>query len=229
MFRIPVELENLRFYIEPYNTSKEKDILLYSSFELQNKDDVLKMLDVNTEIIEKLSDDAKKVLLYKFREISIGDELNIKYTCKHCNQTNESEVSCSDLVITTENDSNILKLNKEVTYDNLQDFVTDIIVDELDLDEYDDLLEKVKKSQDVYNFEKKTKCLKCFKPNYFDISDNKYIIEAMSDDTLLSLYTVYNNMIFFGNMSKKDIDSMYPFERSIFVGLINKTKEDLNK
>ena len=56
-----------------------------------------------------------------------------------------------------------------------------------------------------------------------------YIIEIMSDDTLMSLYKSYNFLIYFGHHTKEGVDSMYPFERSIFIGLLNKTKEDLEE
>ena len=43
----------------------------------------------------------------------------------------------------------------------------------------------------------------------------------------MSIYRTYNDMCMFGNYNKKDIDSLYPFERTILIGLINKTREDM--
>ena len=50
----------------------------------------------------------------------------------------------------------------------------------------------------------------------------------MSEDSLMTLYKSYNHLVFFGHYSKQDIDDMLPFERVIFIGLLNKTKEDLS-
>ena len=69
----------------------------------------------------------------------------------------------------------------------------------------------------------------CRTSNFFNIGSPKYIIEQLSDHTLMTLYKTYNNMMMFGNLTKTDIDNMYPFERTIFIGLITKTKEDMTK
>jgi hypothetical protein len=69
----------------------------------------------------------------------------------------------------------------------------------------------------------------CRTSNFFNIGSPKYIIEQLSDHTLMTLYKTYNNMMMFGNLTKTDIDNMYPFERTIFIGLITKTKEDIAK
>jgi hypothetical protein len=51
----------------------------------------------------------------------------------------------------------------------------------------------------------------------------------VSENTLFELYQFYNNLKFFGNYSLLEIDSMYPFERPIFMGLLNKTIDEKNK
>ena len=100
-------------------------------------------------------------------------------------------------------------------------------LENLDLDEYENLLKDVENSQIKYNFTKSCKCIKCKKDNIFDISNIKYILESLSEDTIMSIYRTYNDMCMFGNYNKKDIDSLYPFERTILIGLINKTREDM--
>lgn len=233
MFKIPIQICDKKILIEPYKTIVEKDILIMSSFGIFEIDEVLRILNLDAEIIKSLSTNEKKVLLYKYRETSIGDEIEIKFKCKNCGTTSEGTITAADFIEDSErNDDYILKIDKEVTEENLQDFIKDeynINVLELDLDEFDQLLEKVKLNQNNFNFVKTCTCLKCRKENYFDIGDETYIIEHLSENTLMSIYKVYNNMIMFGNMSKQDIDSMYPFERTLFIGLINKTKEELAK
>jgi hypothetical protein len=91
------------------------------------------------------------------------------------------------------------------------------------------LMQKVKDNQVKYDFVKNCACIKCKSYNTFYIGDIKYILESLSEDTLMSMYRTYNDMCMFGNYNKKDIDSLYPFERTIMIGLINKTREDMKK
>lgn len=232
MYKYPVKINNKKFLIEPYNTEKEKDLLIMSSFEIYDIDEILRVLGVSSEIISELTLNEKKVLLYKFREISVGDEIYVKFKCTHCKQPNETNLSCSDLIEESKNqDKDIKILDYDVNDDNLVDFVyiNQDEIDNLDIDEYEELLQRVKDNQVNYNFIKKASCIKCKKDSLIHIGDIKYIIESLSEDTLMSIYRTYNDMCMFGNYNKRDIDSLYPFERTILIGLINKTREDMKK
>lgn len=230
-FQIPVELNSKKLLIKPYTSKIEKDILIMSTFEVFDMKEVLRILELDENILNSLSENEMKVLLYKYRESSLGDEIQIKFKCKECNKQNEGSIIASEFIIQSKrNDSDILKIDKEVTEDNLKDFlIEDINIEELDIDEYESLIIRVKENQNTFNFVKECKCLFCRKQNYFNIGSPKYIIEQLSDHTLMTLYKTYNNMMMFGNLTKTDIDNMYPFERTIFIGLISQTKEDLTK
>ncbi len=232
MYKFPVDINGKKILINPYDTQREKDLLIMSSFSIYDMDEILRVLGVKKKIRNNLSENEKKVLLYKFREISVGDEINIKFKCTECKSPNESIITCSNLIELPENfDSTIKILDDEVTDDNIHEFVnlTKEEIDNLDIDEYEQLILKVKNNQVKYNFVKSCPCIKCKKPNIFYIGDVKYILESLSEDTLMSIYRTYNDMCMFGNYNKKDIDSLYPFERTILIGLINKTREDMKK
>lgn len=232
MYKYPVKLNNKKFLIEPYNTEKEKDLLIMSSFEIYDVDEILRVLGVSTDIISTLTFNEKKVLLYKFREISVGDEIYVKYKCSHCKHPNESNISCSDLIEeSTRADEDVKLLDYEVTDDNLVDFlnISQQEIDEMDIDKYEETIQRVKDNQVKYNFIKSAKCIKCQQDTLIHIGDIKYIIESLSEDTLMSIYRTYNDMCMFGNYNKRDIDSLYPFERTILIGLINKTREDMKR
>ena len=230
MYKYPIDINGKKFSIQPYNTEKEKDILIMSSFEIYDIDEILRVLGLGDEIINKLTHKEKKVVLFKFREISVGEELNIKFKCTNCQQQQDGFFSISG-IITKSGDLTYKQLDKEVTDENLHEFV-DISEEEilnLELNEYENLLQKVKDSQVNYNFTRICKCIKCKQENYFSIYDDKYIIESLSEDTLMSLYKTYNDMCMFGKYSKRDVDSLYPFERTILIGLINKTREEIKQ
>lgn len=228
---IPFKLGDKEFLLKPYTTSQEKEILLLSSFSVDDFDRIFEILDYKYDgDLSELSDDEKKVLLYKFRDISVGDEVDIKFVCEHCKASNENKLEATNFVVSNiKNDDFILKKNIPVTDENLHEFVPNVNVDELDLQEFEDLKQNVKDNQISFNFIKTTKCLKCRAPKTFDMSDKKYIIEILSEDTLMTLYKTYNYMIYFGHYTKTDIDNMMPFERTILTGLLSKTKEDLTK
>ena len=231
MYKYPVEINGKKLLIHPYDTEKEKDLLIMSSFEIYDIDEILRVLGLEYSELEKLTENEKKVLLYKFREISVGDEINVKFKCTYCKAPNETSISCTDLIQNNHLDPDIKILDAEVTDDNIREFlyIEQDEIDNLDLDEYEKLLDRIKRNQVKYNFVKKCSCLKCKSENSFYIGDIKYIIESLSEDTLMSMYRTYNDMCMFGNYNKRDIDSLYPFERTILIGLINKTREDMKK
>ena len=225
--KITFTLNDQSFDITPYNTAQEKDILLLLSFDQIDIDKVFDILNFKYEC--NLTEDEKKVILYKYREISLGDEVDIKFKCDKCGQGNDGVLQTSDLYKEGErNDKDVKKLKITVTDETLHEFV-DFDVDELEIDAFEGLKERVLMNQTSINFIKEVKCFSCGALKQIDIGDTKYIIEILSDDNLMSLYKTYNFLTFFSHYTKQDIDSMLPFERSIFVGLLNKTKEDLAK
>ena len=224
--RIPFKLNNKTYLIQAYNTFQEKEILLLDSFGVEDFNRVFEILNFECPDI---SDDEKKVLLYKFREVSLGDEIQIKFVCNNCGQGQDATLQGTDFIIPSKrNDNDIKKILKEFNEENIHEYI-DFDPDELDIDEYEELIQRIKDNQEHISFIKSTPCLKCGTHKNFDLGSPKYIIEIMSDDTLMTLYKTYNFLVYFGKYTKEDIDKMYPFERSIFVGLLNKTKEDLNK
>lgn len=48
----------------------------------------------------------------------------------------------------------------------------------------------------------------------------------ISECTIKEMYQVYHNLKHFGNYSLFEIDSMIPFERTVYMGLLNKTLEE---
>lgn len=228
--KVPFEINGRKFILEPYTTNIEKEILLTSSFEVHDLDNVLELLGAKD--YQDLSDDEKKVLLYKYREISLGDEIDIKFVCDECGQGQDGTIPANNFIVPGKrNDKDIKKLSIEFSEDNMELYtsLSQDELDDLDLDEYEALRQRIVDNQSSISFIKQCRCARCGAHKKFDIGSTKYIIEIMSDDSLMTLYKSYNFMVYFGKYSKEDIDSMYPFERSVLIGLLNKTKEDLAK
>lgn len=228
MLSINYEYSNKSFEIEPYTTAQEREILLLDLLGSTDKiNAALKILKVSNETLASLSDDEKLAMLLKFRSVSIGDEIPIKYKCKHCDIPNEVGLNIDGLVTDSDIKNPIITDQfKEVTENNLGDFLS-IDIDELDLDEYDTILDEVQNSVTKFNFTRINNCIKCREPNYINVKEN--VMDYMSEDSLTSMYQTYNDLSFFGKYTKQDIDTLYPFERVILIGLLNKTREELNK
>lgn len=216
------------FKLSPYTSSIEKDILIMSSFEDDDTVDADSYLDLlGFDDFSELTLNEKKVILWKFREISLGSEVEIRYTCD-CGQVVETSLDASNFVKPGKrNDPDIKKLNIEVNDETLQNFVnlSQEELDELSLDKYESLLKAVKLNQHTFDFIKEAICPACGEDKLFNMGDLKYIIMSLSDETLGSIYKTYTHLTFNGNFSKSDIDKMYPFERSIFVGLLHNLLE----
>lgn len=224
---VPFVLGEKEYRISAYNTSQEKEILLLASFGVYDLKKVFNIL--NFSDYEGLSEDEMKVILYRHREISLGDEIDVRFKCDNCGQGNDTVLTASGFVIPGKrNDSDIKKLLKKFDEEKMQEYV-DFDVDDLDIDEYEKLRQRIIDNQMKIDFTRSANCMKCGTKKLFNIGDTKYIVDILSDDNLMSLYKAYNFLNFFGNYSKTDIDGMYPFERNIFIGLLKKTKEDMNK
>lgn len=229
MIKAKYSYSNKIFELTPFKTIQEKDLLLLTLLTEPTIDNALRICNVNEDIINSITEDEKYAMLYKLRELSVGDEINLKFKCNYCNGGNENTLSISNIVTNSKiENSKIIDNYKELTEDNFQDFVN-INIDELDIDEYENLFEETKNSITMFNFTKPIICQQCGKQNLIKINRPEFAIDNMSEDSLISLYQTYNDLIFFGKYTKQDIDSLYPFERTILIGLLNKTREDLNK
>jgi len=230
VLKVKYKYSNKEFIISPYNTSTEKDLLLLSTVGENDINLALDICGIPKEIISNLSTYEKKAFLYKLREISIGSDVEVKFKCKKCKSANENTLNIEDIITDGAITSPcITDRFKDVTDENISEFIDIDDINELDFDEYQELMTKIKDQVTKFNFKKPVLCQKCSHTNYIDILSDDFIISIMSEDSLISLYQTYNDLSFFGKYTKSDIDTMYPFERTIFVSLLNKSREDLNK
>lgn len=225
---VPHVYGDRNFLLSPYTTIQEKEILLLSSFEIDDLDRVLAICDISNEIVSKLSECEKKAMLYKLRCISVGDELKVRYMCS-CGNVNEPTISVDGIIENPQNKNDkFIDQYEPLTEDNFDAFLG-YCSDDLDIDEYEKLYEECENSIVKFNFKRKAVCPICKKETKIDISKNDFVVDNMSEDTLISIYQLTSDMVFHGKYTKTDIDGMMPFERTIFVGLLNKKREELNK
>jgi hypothetical protein len=234
--QIPFIYGDKKINLTPYNTLQEKNILLYNSFCENDINGVLNILKDNIDIdLTELSEIEKKLILYKLRVISVGDDINVKYKCK-CGKANESVLNIpfpKDKKI----ESTYKKFNLNINLKNMVGKFEDVVnhvdiseeeLDEMDLNIYEDLEQHIKNNFVNIDLTANAKCFSCGHLTSFNISDEKSIIESLSEDSLMSLYMCISDMIYYSHYNKSDIDTMLPFERTIFYELLLKTKKENN-
>lgn len=229
MIKVKYEYSGKKFSLAPFTTSQEKELLLLGTISEPNLDNALEICGISTDDLALLSTEEKIAMLYKYREISVGDEIHLKFKCKHCESANENTLSISDTVIPGNVSNELIKDQfKKLTEDNFQDFLN-INIDDLEIDQYEKLFKETKNSVTQFDFKKPILCQKCGKENYIRIDQPEFVVDNMSEDSLMSIYQTYNDLTFFGKYTKQDIDTLYPFERTILISLLNKTREDMTK
>jgi hypothetical protein len=213
------------YYLEPYTTAQEKELILIQAYtdavDVENLDDALRICKFEGDI-RSLTLQEKILLLWKYREISISDKIEVKFHCPHCGSLCENSINISNLYTPALEPS-------ETVYDNMDETGEVNISDDADLDDYINASKDIVKHIGHYNFVKSCKCLKCKKDININLSDPKFVLDNMSDKSLQGMYSQYNTLVYFGHYTKLDIDSMYPFERDVLSGILEKTLKDLNK
>jgi DNA-directed RNA polymerase subunit M/transcription elongation factor TFIIS len=202
---------------------------LYNS--LEEKNSIIFSLDPNfsiNEIAETLgisgrTEREKLALIFQSRKRSVGETIEIRKKCSKCEHNDFYIIEIDKLFFNEEKEH----------FDDapyiLIDYFTDLElfenipnIDDLSLKEIEELEEKISKNTKfIFDLETSIKCRKCG-------NEMKIIIDykqILSKFTIKNIYEQYLDITQFSNMNKKDVDEMYPFEREIFMGLIQERQD----
>ena len=232
--KIPFKDFGYTIKIEPYTVAQEKELLFLDTYYPEYNDDILDaaldILKVDSKIYSKLSHDEKVILLYKYREVSVDEKFAIKCVCPSCKMPIETEINITNIVKKAELKSDFVRDLKRLP-ENEEDFQNNFLInyEDLDIDTYESIYENISKYQTTNNFIRKFKCLSCSHESYINLNSNKMVISSLSESSIESIYNFYENLIFTGKWSKKDIDSLLPFERVIFSSLYNESVKKHNE
>ena len=232
--KIPFKDFGYTIKIEPYTVAQEKELLFLDTYYPEYNDDILDaaldILKLDSKIYSKLSHDEKVILLYKYREVSVDEKFAIQCVCPSCKMPIETEVSITNIVKRAELKSEFVRDLKRLP-ENEEDFQNNFLInyEDLDIDTYENIYENISKYQTTNNFIRKFKCLSCSHESYINLNSNKMVISSLSESSIESIYNFYENLIFTGKWSKKDIDSLLPFERVIFSSLYNESVKKHNE
>ncbi len=198
--------------LKRYTTKQEKEVLL-----AEDDTSLIDILALLSDVVP-INEYEATALLFKIREISVSDLIEFTHECKSCEYMNILNIEINSL------------FNLEKNYDfpvGLFTTVDDIIntkeSDDIILKDYNKLQDDIiEQSGKIFNPIVKSACKKCGFLNQIGISPKS----VLSKSSASSIYKEYVDISFYTNNSKNDIDTLYPFEREIFINLIQeKLKE----
>lgn len=212
--------------LSPYDSKTEKELLLISS--LKEQLEISDLYNILKHHISDcaLSEDEMYALIYKLRSISVGDSIPIKCKCNKCSKVIDTDIDIDNVIIDGDLSNNNFDCNiKEAFTENVEEYV-DFDMSELEINDYEELETFILQNKVKFDFIKKFQCQYCKHINNMNLKDIDFLKENISEDTILTYYKNISDLVFFGHYSKLDIDSMLPFERNIYIGLLNKQLEN---
>jgi len=206
-------LKNRLSKIGRYNSKKEKEALM---MEEENMIEIFDVLFPDSEI-KPLNEIEAGAFILKGRENSVDEILDLMQECS-CGVMNEISIEIQDL-FNFDIDTKIenLPIGLFDTVEEISEYV-----DDLNLGDYNNLTEIIyENNQKIFNVSREIKCRVCGNVMPVVIYPKNFI----SKNSISGIYDEYFKLSFFTNVTKHDIDEMYPFERSIYIGLLKKQLE----
>lgn len=247
---VPFKIAEPDYYImlNPILSRQEKQALevqaLFESLPQQQiVDKICEVYNVST----KLPQDLKLAALLKVREISNGSDCKIKFKCPNCSRVTEDTILLEDMLdfsnykkvtkfrdfdiknLTLSQMSDIIQL-KNITSVKLTDILSILDPNKHNLEfsnlgQLTELAGSMIARIGVLKTETKCKCILCQHEHSLKI-DQEFILNNLSEHSISSMYKTYHQLVING-FSKLDVDSMYPFEREIHVGLIDQRIQEM--
>lgn len=203
----------LTYEVSPYNSFQEKTALIKQSDGEKNPIRIAKILGLNpSNRFEAIA------MIFKARENSVDDLIEFNYKCKECGFLDLKSISISDMFFKDDIDESL----PIGIFETLDEIISEEDINNLSIKEFNELEKKLfKNNLAIFDPSIVLTCSKCKnrEKTVFDISS------VVSKTTLKNIYEQYLDLTYFSNITKYDVDNMYPFEREVFLGLIQK-KED---
>lgn len=202
--------------VSRYSTYQEKEACLLSlNPDFNDPIEYAETLGINPKPSNNLEAIA---MIFKSREKSVDEFISITLKCEHCDLTtiygipikslffNEDEDNCIDESIPVKLYEEPFEIEKE-GYN----------IDDLSIEEFSKLEEKILKNNKlIFSLTTDVTCKKCRLNNKISINYK----DIISKFTIKNIYEQYLDITQFTHMNKSDVDKLPPFEREIFINLI---------
>lgn len=202
--------------IKPYTSIKEKDTMLMQMSGEKNPVKIAESLGYHP--INRFEAIA---MIFKAREVSVSDLIDITLKCSECNHLDMKVVNIPDMFYRGDIDESI-----EVgLFESLTEIDDEEVINNLSISEYNEYEQKIfKNNLEIFNPLISLKCSKCNHVSEMTLDPSGLI----SKFSLSNIYEQYLDISYFSHMTKADVDNMYPFEREVFIGLIQKKEDEKN-
>jgi ribosomal protein S27E len=204
--------------IKGYNSLQEKDAII-QVMNNESPTEIAKTLGLNPD-----NDLEAIAMIFQSRKKSVSEIIEVQIKCPSCNTNDFYFINIDDLFF-----KNIDKLDLSIPIKLIND-IEDIeklgISDDMSIEEFNQLEEKiVENNKIIFNNNLTVHCKACGNPiltsiNYQDI---------ISKFPIKNIYEQYVDITQFTNMNKSDVDNMPPFEREIFIGIIQDKENKKNQ
>lgn len=202
---INTDLEKYKEFLEArrYNTLEEKNALL-EAMDNGNPLKIAEMLGI------KATNDLEAIaMIFQARKKSVSEIIEFQAKCNVCESQDFYFVDINDMFY--KGKITIPKLINEI-----EDINEIMNVDDMPLDEFDKLEESIiENNRNIFDNNVEVTC-KCGNK----IKTSIQYTDIISKFSIKNIYEQYVDISTFSNMTKKDVDDMYPFEREIFIGLL---------
>lgn len=219
-FKYNATLEDFKEFLDgliPYNSIQEKRALIQQADGEKNP----------IKIVKVLGEDSKNrfeaiAIIFKKRENSVSDLIEYNHKCPSCDYLDIASVSITDMFFKGEVDETV----PIGLFEDLEEILSEEVINNLSIVDYNELEQKIfKNNLSLFDPALTTRCKKCGMEDktVFDLSS------VISKTTLKNLYEQYLDITYYTSMTKTDVDGMLPFEREVFLGLIQKKEDEKAK
>jgi hypothetical protein len=219
-------LQNKLKKLPRYCTSQEKEVLLIDESESTYADYLDILLPNLPENLKPINEIEEMLYLIYLRSNSVSDIISGIVECPSCKQLNDYNIETDDMIN--------LEYNYSDTFDDFEDnfpigvftCINQIInkkeQNKIIVKDYNKIQSKIQEQNEkIFNIHRNIKCRKCSE-NIDIVINPKMILSKLS---LVGIYEEYMLLSYYSHNSKLDIDSMYPFERELIIGLLKKKIE----
>ena len=231
--RRPVKLGLKVIEVQPYDTETELNVLEYLAVDDMDESDrdddyyetlVLDFLERLTSYdVRSLSKIERILLVWKIREITIGDEVDVVYKCPGCGRVQQDSISAKDLCQYAESDKFISSEDFQSLSLNPADYA------DMDYDEFLNYQNNLSDYYNIYNNKIPLECKNCKHTGINNLLTYKNCMKFLSEDSFISLTEWLNVLVYYGHHIRSDVLKMTPMQRMLEIKYFKKIKDSENK
>ena len=236
-----IKYNDRKFILTAYKVKTERDLLLTASSDdtTYSKDLNDLNLDIYLRILEPYIDsniniynlypEEKLFLLYRLRATSVSDQLSLNTRCD-CGCSFKSNIDLGKIAELHNIDTIKYPDLKDVYSPDLSDIYKDSYLESNIMDCDSELDAYLEANTTKFNFIKTVKCYTCKKEIEIDLTNPEIYKNIFSENPIGEFYKSLTRLSFLGKFTIDGIlNDLYPFEREIFISLINAEVEEQNK